>query len=128
MKKYVIATVKSWNIENAERLRTASGREYEVITEPAELTLERIKSINPRYIFFPHWSWKIPQEIYENWECVVFHMTDLPFGRGGSPLQNLILKGVTRTKICALKVIEAFDAGPIYLRRNLSLALSLIHI
>ena len=30
------------------------------------------------------------QEIHENYKCIIFHMTDLPFGRGGSPLQNLI--------------------------------------
>ncbi len=25
-------------------------------------------------------------------ECVCFHMTDVPYGRGGSPLQNLIIR------------------------------------
>ncbi len=34
----------------------------------------------------------MPREIFENWACVVFHMTDLPYGRGGSPLQNLIVR------------------------------------
>ena len=49
-------------------------------------------------------------------------MTDLPFGRGGSPLQNLILRGITKTKISALKAVKKMDAGPIYLKRDLSLA------
>ena len=48
-------------------------------------------------------------------------MTDLPFGRGGSPLQNLIVRGFTETKICALKCSKEIDAGPIYLKRSLSL-------
>ena len=48
-------------------------------------------------------------------------MTDLPFGRGGSPLQNLITQGLKKTKISAIKCITEVDAGPIYLKRPLSL-------
>ena len=48
-------------------------------------------------------------------------MTDLPFGRGGSPLQNLIVRGIRQTKISALRCNEEVDAGPIYLKRPLSL-------
>nr|WP_315055742.1 methionyl-tRNA formyltransferase [uncultured Lysinibacillus sp.] len=86
-----------------------------------QLEYSNIKSLMPVYIFFPHWSYKIPKEIYENFECIIFHMTDLPFGRGGSPLQNLISRGIYETKISALRCVEAFDAGPIYLKWPLSL-------
>jgi methionyl-tRNA formyltransferase len=48
-------------------------------------------------------------------------MADLPFGRGGSPLQNLIVKGFKKTRISAFKVEEELDAGPIYLKKDLSL-------
>jgi methionyl-tRNA formyltransferase len=48
-------------------------------------------------------------------------MTDLPFGRGGSPLQNLISRGIHETKISAIKVVKELDAGPVYLKRDLSL-------
>jgi len=37
--------------------------------------------------------WIILKEIFENYEIILFHMTDLPYGRGGSPLQNLIVRG-----------------------------------
>jgi methionyl-tRNA formyltransferase len=48
-------------------------------------------------------------------------MTDVPYGRGGSPLQNLILAGHKRTKLTALRMVEEMDAGPIYAKRELSL-------
>jgi methionyl-tRNA formyltransferase len=48
-------------------------------------------------------------------------MTDLPYGRGGSPLQNLIVLGKEKTKISALKVVKELDAGPIYLKKDLNL-------
>ena len=72
-------------------------------------------------IFIPHWSYIIPSDIYLNYECIVFHMTDLPYGRGGSPLQNLIVRGHADTKISALSVVKELDAGAIYLKSDLSL-------
>ena len=48
-------------------------------------------------------------------------MTDLPYGRGGSPLQNLIIRGHKKTKISALRMVNELDAGPIYFKRSLSL-------
>jgi len=80
-----------------------------------------LHDINPTYIFFPHWSFIIPSNVYENFICVVFHMTDLPYGRGGSPLQNLIQRKIYETKISALKVVKELDAGPIYIKKPLSL-------
>ena len=49
-------------------------------------------------------------------------MTDLPYGRGGSPLQNLIINGHKQTKISAIKVTDGIDEGPIYLKKKLDLS------
>src|SRR5690606_29153499 len=62
-----------------------------------------------------------PKEIFEKYECIVFHMTDLPYGRGGSPLQNLIDLGHTETRISAIRVEKGIDTGPVYLKMNLDL-------
>ena len=93
-----------------------------VIHEKEELNLLVLEEMNPKFIFFLHWSWIIPKEIFDKYNCVVFHMTDVPYGRGGSPLQNLILRGFKETKISALKVQEGVDSGPVFLKRGLSLA------
>jgi methionyl-tRNA formyltransferase len=114
--KIIIATIKSWNIERAKEL--SEIYDCMVISSPGELTLERVKSYGPDYVFFPHWSWIIPEEIFSSFSCIVFHMTDLPFGRGGSPLQNLIIRGIKHTKISAIKVEKKIDSGPVYLKRD----------
>jgi methionyl-tRNA formyltransferase len=121
MKSIVIATVKSWNIANAENFKAKYGKEWDIhiVTDKDALTYEALSAIGPRYVFFPHWSWIIPREIHENFECIVFHMTDLPYGRGGSPLQNLILNKVKKTKISALRVEKGLDTGGIYLKEDL---------
>jgi len=121
--KIIIATIKSWNVKNADKFRRDNDYEHDVfiITNKDDLTYEKVSEINPEYIFFPHWSWIIPKEIYETFNCIVFHMTDLPFGRGGSPLQNLIERGIENTKISAIKVNEGIDTGDIYFKESLNL-------
>ena len=49
-------------------------------------------------------------------------MTDLPFGRGGSPLQNLIVRGHKDTILTALKMESEIDTGPVYFKSKLTLS------
>ncbi|WP_434303277.1 formyltransferase family protein [Clostridium botulinum] len=121
--KIIIATIKSWNVKNADKFRRDNDYEHDVfiVTNKNNLTYGKVREINPEYIFFPHWSWVIPKEIYETFNCIVFHMTDLPFGRGGSPLQNLIERGIENTKISAIKVDDGIDTGDIYFKESLNL-------
>lgn len=118
---YVIATIRQWNIHNY-KVYFAKKKNFHLVQTREELNIGYLKKINPRYIFFPHWSWIIPEIIFSNFECVIFHTANLPEGRGGSPLQNLILSGRTKTKVCALRAIKDVDAGDIYLKRTLSLS------
>ena len=67
-------------------------KKYYFIRKKSDLNMKNLKKINPKYIFFPHWSHKVPQIILDNFECVCFHTAPLPYGRGGSPIQNLIQK------------------------------------
>lgn len=105
----------------ARRLTERTGQPFHLITRKEDLTPERLREIAPRAIFFPHWSYLIPPDIHQHWECVIFHMTDLPYGRGGSPLQNLIQRGHHETQISALRCVAELDAGPVYLKRPLCL-------
>lgn len=92
-----------------------------LITVREDLSTQTLKRVNPEYVFFLHWSLIIPKEIWSKYKCIVFHMTDLPYGRGGSPLQNLIVRNHSETKISALLVDEGLDTGKIFLKRGLSL-------
>jgi methionyl-tRNA formyltransferase len=105
----------------AARLEARTGHTFHFIGAVADLTVERLQAIRPRFVFFPHWSHRIDARIHQQFECVIFHMTDLPFGRGGSPLQNLIVRGIYDTRISALRCVEEMDAGPVYLKAPLSL-------
>jgi len=118
---YVIASSKIWRPQMAGNVAERTGRKCLGISTKDQLAAEYLAELKPEIIFFPHWSHIIPAEIYNNYECIVFHMTDLPFGRGGSPLQNLIARSIYETKISALRCVKELDAGPIYMKRPLSL-------
>ena len=113
MINYVVASSKDWFQEHPKTRQYSSLNIVEIKTKN-ELNLELLEKINPRYIFFPHWNWKVDSEIFERYECVVFHTAPLPFGRGGSPIQNLILRNIEKTPVCALRMTEILDGGPIY--------------
>lgn len=119
--KYIIASSKKWNADLANKLNEKCKSEFFYISSPKQLTTELIDAVKPKIIFFPHWSYFINSNIHDKHECVIFHMTDLPYGRGGSPLQNLISNKIYDTKISALRCTKEVDAGPIYLKRPLSL-------
>jgi methionyl-tRNA formyltransferase len=120
-RNYLVATLKKWNLRVFDEVIRHYKGNWHLITNPSELTLDNVKRIKPKYIFFPHWSNIVPTEILTATNCVCFHETDLPYGRGGSPLQNLIALGHKRTVVTALKMSEELDGGPIYLKKPLSL-------
>jgi len=118
---YAVCAVKPWNAEAFLRRTPELAGNWHMIDDPERLTVDALTPLSPRYLFFPHWSWRVPSEILSRYECVCFHMTDVPYGRGGSPLQNLIVRGRVTTTLSALRMVEELDAGPVYLKRPLSL-------
>lgn len=122
MKTNIIVSEKSWN-QNLIKELTKRFNSYNwiLINEKSNFNSKYLNNFNVEKIFIPHWSYIIEKDIYESYECIVFHMTDLPFGRGGSPLQNLIVRKIYETKISAIKVQEGIDTGDIYLKEDLNL-------
>ena len=122
MKTYIILSQKTWNVDIVERLQQRfQCDKFVLISTREDFTQEHLLEIKPDKVFIPHWSYIIPKNIWNNFECVVFHMTDLPYGRGGSPLQNLIVRGHKEIMISALRVEKGLDAGDIYMKKPLSL-------
>lgn len=127
MRNFVIATTSSWFSEE-DIPEEFGGFSWEFITSTQELTPERISEIQPEKIFFMHWNQKIPREIFDEWECILFHTAPLPIGRGGTPIQNLIERGYTHAPLNALRVTGELDAGPVYGSREIELGGSLAEI
>jgi methionyl-tRNA formyltransferase len=67
-----------------------------------------LDTVNPQYILFPFWSWKVPKEITDKYHCIGFHTGNT---NGGSPIQNLIKQGVEDTIIRVFKMNDKIDGG-----------------
>jgi methionyl-tRNA formyltransferase len=117
----IIASQRPWNADLADRLTAKTGVTFVTVSDEGGLSLEAVTKLKPKYIFIIHWSNNVPDEVWSTQECVVFHMTDVPYGRGGSPLQNLIARGHDSTSISALRCVRELDAGPVYFKRPLCL-------
>lgn len=118
---YIVAGSKDWNRHDFNVVAQKSPGKWLYVSNEDELRQTLAREF-PRYIFFLHWNWRVPVEIWSRFECVCFHMTDVPYGRGGSPLQNLIVSGHEQTVVSALQMVEEMDAGPVYTKRPMSLA------
>ena len=120
LQQYIVASCKDWHRPGFETLQRETPGDWTWVSSPSEL-MAALENRSPSYIFFLHWNWLVPKDVWSRHECVCFHMTDVPYGRGGSPLQNLIAAGHTETKLSALRMLAQMDAGPVYAKRPLHL-------
>ncbi len=96
--------------KNTEWTRISCDSEYKKISE-----------IKPDWTFFFHWSKMVPEEIYNKHRCVVIHTSNLPEGKGGSPLQNQIIDGIIKSKVNAIAMEKELDSGPVYCSQEITL-------
>lgn len=62
-----------------------------------------------------------PEVLARNRRNLVVHASDLPCGRGFSPMTWLILEGVNEIPVCLLEAVGEVDAGPVIYREVLHL-------
>jgi len=123
---YLFCAYRNWSIELYHYL----SKRYKMVllTNPKKLSLKYVKKLNPKFIFFPDWSWIVPDDIINNYTCICFHESDLPKFSGGSPLQNQIIRGIIKTKTSAFIMNDKLDAGDILLKKDLDLCGSIDEI
>ena len=97
-------------------------------TEISQIQEQIENGVSFDFIFFPHYSKMVPTNFLEKNNCVGFHTGDLPDDRGGSPIQNKILRGEYSTWVSALKLIEELDGGGIFCRETISIEYGSIEI
>lgn len=93
---HLVAGSKPWNRGVFDEVIRHYPGEWAFAGSRDELA-DAVRVLCPVRVYFLHWSWKVPDSLLAAAECINFHMTDLPCGRGGSPLQNLIARGHVQT-------------------------------
>ena len=124
---YLFCAYRDWALELFQKLKKKYP-DMHLLSSPKKLTLSYVKNKKPKLIFFPDWSWIVSDKITSNCKCICFHESNLPKFRGGSPIQNQIIRGIEKTKTTAFLMSKGLDNGDILLQKNLSLKGSLNEI
>ena len=107
----IIATIKPWNISFFKKKIKLLKGDWKIVTNPSQLKIKKSKIKKVKNIFFIHWSYLVSKDILKKYNCICFHMTNLPYGRGGTPLQNLIIRKKKYTNISAFIMNDQIDSG-----------------
>jgi len=125
MRIAVVSQDNSWSQKLFDLLKKDSSHHFFFLHS---CTQDLLNNINPDWVFFFHWGKIVGREIYENYKCCVVHTGNLPQGRGGSPIQNQILDGLTHTNVNIIEMTAALDAGAVYCSQGISLQGSITDI
>ena len=121
--KYLILSTKPWNVKLADDLNKyfEEKHQFDLVDNKSNFDANFCRLIKQGHydtIFVVHWGYKISKEIYKNHRTVIFHTGHL---RGGSPISNLIKRGVKSTEVHAMECVEEIDGGEIYISGEVSL-------
>ncbi len=104
--------------------------DYEFLIQRSEEDFNEleIESFDPSIVLFYGWSKIIPNRLIQSYTCLMLHPSPLPKYRGGSPLQNQIIRGEIDSAVTIFVMDEGLDSGPILQQEYLSLSGSLDQI
>jgi len=95
--------------------------EIVVIKSQTEYSDSFVEEYNPDFILFFGWSWMISERIVSNYKCITLHPSKLPEYRGGSPIQNQIIRGKKSSAVTLFLMNNDVDSGPIVFQEIISL-------
>lgn len=126
--KVLCVGYRSWALKIYHNLKKTSKHDFMIIDKKEKLSTKKIYNFKPNLILFYGWSWKIDEEIIDNFNCIMLHPSALPKYRGGSPIQNQIIRGVLSSKVTIFLMNKKIDSGDIIASEYLSLKGSLKEI
>lgn len=125
MNKIILCGYRKWAIKVFESIKMhpnvtildiiCSHQEYQIKENNFNESID--------IIVFVGWSWIIPQKTIKKILCLGVHPSILPYFKGGSPIQNQIIRGIEKTKVTLFTLSpEKLDAGDIWLQEDLDLS------
>ena len=120
MDKILICGYRDWSYKLYLKLKSY---DYDVVyVDDKDFLNLTINDLKPKLIFFIGWSWLVKQDIINNYKCICLHPSPLPKYRGGSPIQNQIIRGEKDSAVTLFIMDEGIDTGDIILQKDLLLS------
>jgi methionyl-tRNA formyltransferase len=120
--RYFAIAKYNFYLEDAQKAFSSLGLNLSVSNNLESIQEEIIRNAGCCTVFFPHYSKRVNVEDFPNVTLIGFHTGSLPKDRGGSPVQNKILKKEYLTEVSAIKLESELDSGAIYTQREIDLS------
>lgn len=104
----------------SESIETALAELAQLTRVASQSELEDHLSSGQRFdlALAAHWRWRIPEDALKAWRWVGIHTSPLPYVRGGSPIQNQIVRGEYGSQVCAIRMTSETEAGGTFSRSH----------
>ena len=128
MKRIACIGYRSWAVNIYDRLAKSSDQVFLIFRTKAQYNEDALRDFCPDLVLFYGWSWFVPEQILQDYKCLMLHPSPLPKYRGGSPIHNQIIAGEKKSKVSIFIMTDEMDAGDIVAQEDLSLEGSLLDI
>lgn len=112
---------RDWAVNIYDRLARTLNHTFLIFRSREQYNEEALRDFRPDIILFYGWSWRVPDQLLEDYRCLMLHPSPLPKYRGGSPIQNQIIAGERNSKVSIFVMNSEMDAGDIVGQEFLSL-------
>lgn len=112
---------RGWALNIYDRLAASTDHTFLIFRSKAQFKVDALDDFKPDLVLFYGWSWFVPADLLERYNCLMLHPSPLPRYRGGSPIQNQIIAGITSSKVSLFVMTDELDAGDLVGQRDLSL-------
>jgi methionyl-tRNA formyltransferase len=112
---------RTWALKIYTGLIESTNNTFLMIRDKNEISYTEFEAFKPELILFYGWSNYVPKEIIKKYTCLMLHPSPLPKFRGGSPIQNQIIRGITDSAVTIFRMNEEVDSGEIWASEYLNL-------
>lgn len=119
--RILCVSYRDWALKIYQSLVQYSQHEVLIINSYEDYSEKQVFELDPDVILFYGWSWIVAKEIIHNFQCIMLHPSPLPKYRGGSPIQNQIIAGETKSAVTLFFMTNKMDDGDIILQKEISL-------
>lgn len=120
--QYFVVAKYDFYLEDAIKSFAAFGIEIQASNTLEEIRSDILKNSENCTVFVPHYSKIIDLRGFPGTRFIGFHTGNLPEDRGGSPIQNKIIKKEYVTEVSAIALENRIDSGAIYTQRKIDLS------
>lgn len=117
----LILSNKQWGYRVYKKLKKNYPNLNFIFCNDSKKLQKKINKDKPLKVFVLHWGKLISENLLNKSTFIGFHSSDLPKFRGGSPIQNQIIRGYEQTVLTCFFLNNKLDSGEYIEKKKLNL-------